>query len=141
MPKHFNTPQDARLKETLVMCQFLLNKFYKNFDYVTVEDIKSSRRDTDLVLIRSLISVAFKHRAVPLYTIGKMLGNRTHATVINLLKYNYKKQGRRGRKKIYIQIVRQIKINIKKNYILDKINYHKERITDLKKTLKSLSSK
>lgn len=137
MPKHFNIPQDTRLKETLVMCQFLLNKFYQNFDHITVEDIKSPRRDTDLVLIRSLISVALKHQGVYLYTIGKMF-NCTHATVINLLKYNYKKQGRKGRKKIYIQIVRQIKINIKKNYILEKIIYHKARIAELKQTLKSL---
>lgn len=102
-------------------------------DGFSIEDIKSQSRDSDLVRVRSYIAVILREKGFTLQNIGNVLGGRTHATVINLLKYDCQKQCRDN-----VEYRRNIKEIVKKCNLkgaIAQIEYLQKQIDKLKKNL------
>ena len=136
-----NKVSDSRLVDAHRMCLVLLAKFYYPFEY-TIEDLKSKKRDSELIMMRSLVSKILLEQEFTLSGIGDALGGRTHATVINLLKFDTKKQGRDVmRKGAYSKILEQINLAYGVKRMLGKIEYHEKQIELLKKELEILAPK
>lgn len=99
----------------------------------STKDIISKSRDSDLVRVRSYIAVLLKEKGFTLQNTGLILGGRTHATIINLLKYDFQKQCRNNVE--YRRNVKEIirKFNLKGTEA--KIEYLQQQIDKLKKNL------
>ncbi len=99
----------------------------------STKDIISKSRDSDLVRVRSYIAVILREKGFTLQNIGTILGGRTHATIINLLKYDCAKQCRNNIE--YRRNIKEIirKVNLKG--VTAKIEYLQKQIDKLKKNL------
>lgn len=62
--------------------QYILHIVCKECD-VTITDVLSPKRNREFVIARSILSVILLKKFT-LIEIGELLGNRTHATIINL---------------------------------------------------------
>ncbi len=118
------------MNKEIKKCQLILSKLDITFK---IDDILSPSRLPKHVVIRSYISVILRQQKYTLAQIGEILGGRTHATIINLLKYNKKRQARDTN---YTLISKTLKINENNKQINTKILFHKKQIEILKKLIK-----
>ena len=109
----------------LKICQSVLEKYKINFD---IETIRSESRENYLVFIRSLIAVYLRKRGLSYFDIAIILNRKTHATIMNLMKYgiihpeHFKK---------WNEIINNLTGEITKSEIENKIKYHEQEIQKL----------
>ena len=97
-----------------------------------IEEIRSPSRLSELVFIRALIVVYLKRRGLTYEDIGIIINRKSHATVINLMKYKTKKQARDFR---WDYISNKLMDGITNFEIKDKIKWHQIQIIKLQKAL------
>lgn len=94
------------------------------------EDIKGPCRDAELVFMRSIIAIFLKSKGYRLSAIGKWMGNRTHATIINLIKYGRKQ----GRDPLHKEVLALLEVSSFKK----RIKYHENQIKWLRAQMKKV---
>lgn len=124
--------RDLLLRE----CQETLSRFNVNFSII---DVISKSRAAEDVFVRALICYILKQRGYNLAQIGEVIGGRTHATVINALKYGEdEKQGSWRYQQSYKQITGLLESISNKKSLDDLIKFHEsehKRLSELKKNL------
>lgn len=100
---------------------------------LSLEQIQSTSRKSEHVKVRHYIAKALRAQGVTLENIGHILGHRTHATIINLLKYEEKKQCRLTSS--YIEDTKIVLKTLNQKSINSKILYHQQEIDRLKSRL------
>lgn len=127
--------QSNEMRKAFSMAHDYLEKYYKKFKHISLKKVQSKSRHTDVILVRSIMAVILKEQKYSFHKIGQMMGNRTHATVINLLKYDTKYAGRNGRIEAYRNIVKKTKSDCYIVCLYQKIKYHKAEIDILENNL------
>lgn len=119
-------------KSVLVHCRRVLKKYDVDFD---PRELRSSTRRSGLVYVRALIAYYLRSKDYSLEEIGIVL-NRNHATVINLLRYGTKKQ---GRNQDYSLMIQCLGITAESS-VEARIKFHEEQIEKLRTGQNNYSS-
>lgn len=113
----------------LQVCQSVLSVFDINFN---AEDIRSSSRNSHLVFIRALIAFYLRKRGLSYQDIAIIFNRKSHATVMNMAKYDSKIQGRDIR---WEYISTKLVNGITDYEIKQKIKWHQSEIIKLTRSL------
>lgn len=106
----------------LKICQDVLSKFEIEFD---IEKIRSTSRESRLVFIRALIAAYLRKRDLSYNDIAIVLNRKSHATIMNLIRYAEKSQGRDFR---WETISKSLSGGTTKYEIEEKIRWHQNQI-------------
>jgi hypothetical protein len=97
-------PIESQREILLNECQVKLAPYGVIFEHAV---ITNKVRDTDFVFVRALVAFVIKRQGYNLSQIARIFDMKSHASVINLLGYDKKKQG--WRRKQYRIITKAIK--------------------------------
>jgi hypothetical protein len=135
-------PKEIKEKYYFNLCKNILSNHYVQFD---IKEIKSKSRRFDVVFKRSLICFILRKNELSLPKIAKIV-NRTHASVINLLKFDRSERtSSRVENKVMGRFIKQwqeitsaIADNCHtKDFLEYKIQHHENLLKSLKKELKT----
>jgi hypothetical protein len=118
--------------DILLSCQ---SYFWAKFKiHINPEDVISQSRESHIIFERALVCLYLRNRGMSLWDIAIVINREAHATVINLLKYDTKREGRDPR---YRMVADNLTRELSAYESDKKIKWHRQQIEILEAEYKA----